>query len=42
VQVFRIAEISFNFLFLVECVIKIIALGGWDRLSGYFSDPWNR
>jgi hypothetical protein len=40
--VFIVAEIIFNSVFLVECVIKLIALGANGHPAGYFQDPWNR
>lgn len=42
VQLFRAAEFTFNSIFFVEFLIKLIALGGFNGKSGYFNDPWNR
>jgi hypothetical protein len=32
----------FNIVFTLEFAVKIIAQGAFDRISGYFQDPWNR
>jgi hypothetical protein len=39
---FTIAELIFNMVFTVEFLVKLIAQGAFDSLSGYFQDPWNR
>ena len=41
-NIFIIMETLFNVIFLIEFVIKVIALSGWGEKSGYFRDAWNR
>jgi hypothetical protein len=41
-ELFVTMEIIFNTIFLIEFLIKILCLGAWGKMSGYFRESWNR
>ena len=40
-EILEITDLFFTSIFLIECVIKIIAMGFWKHQKSYLKDYWN-